>query len=195
MGDLNVFFNTKVRHSGALSAIGNFGLTPVRYLCYGKTFQMITVPGTNELAVSRIQVCPKNNFFRTITAVVLLVPGLILAIAKLASYIFANTRKDHQRVKECLLANPTSIRSFPRPTPPPPQPSMPIPPPIQQQPTPMELASTNDRSVDYIIYESRTLRNEVRTRMNELRTQMAELENTRRERQRRTRHRPMQIDG
>ncbi len=113
MNDLKVFFNTEIVNAGHLSQVGNFGLTPVRYLFKGETIEikLSSPPGTEyqidampSFRRSKIQFAwdpPHTNMLKTIAAVVLLIPGLFLAIFKLTDYLFADTRRDHRLAKEC----------------------------------------------------------------------------------------------
>lgn len=112
MNDLKVFFNSEVLHSGTMSAIGDFGLTPVRYLCDGKT---IEIGACLRIDVEQSFSKKDTTWLKTATAVTLLIPGLILAFAKLVSYFFADTRDGHKLAKECFVPSIKQIGSMKTP--------------------------------------------------------------------------------
>ena len=82
--------NTKIENSGYLSAIGDFGLAPCRALWNGKTVTVIGDDVTEK----------DSKMMHKALAVVLIIPGLFLAIFKLAAYlIFSDVRMKHELVR------------------------------------------------------------------------------------------------
>jgi hypothetical protein len=112
MSDLKVFLKTKVEDSGILSYIGNKGLAPVRYLFKGQTYQIKKDEIERILSFKKYEIKPyftrfnfvtsEKTMLKTVAAVVLLIPGLLLSLFKLAAYIFSDVREKHQLVKKSI---------------------------------------------------------------------------------------------
>jgi len=115
MGHLSVFFNTEIQDSGFLSAIGDFGLTPVRYLFNGNKVLIEENDEQEVVGVHHVQSFHYSEFnFSTSTTdlesstasmlkciglIVGLVPGFFLCIFKAFAYFSADTREDHRLAK------------------------------------------------------------------------------------------------
>jgi hypothetical protein len=96
--DLTTFFNTEIVNTGRLAAIGNFGLKPVRYLFKGET---ITVERPKAILSVKPTFAPsytERTYLKAAFACLALIPGLILALIKLFSYLFKDVRSCHQEV-------------------------------------------------------------------------------------------------
>lgn len=130
-----VFFNTEIQNQGCLAAIGNFGLTPVRYLFNG---QKVATPTAGEYqcgykskvhhvasfhmngAENRSKTSPiltssSRNWLKAAGATILLIPGLMLSIAKLFSYLFQDIRQEHQHVVNHFSPQNQTIGSLEKP--------------------------------------------------------------------------------
>ena len=116
MGHLSTFFNTEIQDSSFLSAIGDFGLTPVRYLFNGNKVLI----KKDEQDNSTIEVHHVESFYhekyhyskstaelesstasmlKCIGMIIGLVPGFFLCIFKAFAYFSADTREDHRVAK------------------------------------------------------------------------------------------------
>ena len=104
MNSVNLFLKTEIEETGWLSAIGNFGLTPYRYLFNGKTVKIeqdkvhhvssFHLRGAAHQSKTKADLCSSETaFYKLILAIVFLVPGLILAVCKAVSYLFEEVRE------------------------------------------------------------------------------------------------------
>lgn len=106
MNDLRVFFNTEIftvkpnpssplmitEKPGCLEQIGNFGLTPCRYLFNGKKISIYHQEKPDVVGRDSFE---EKSMLKTIAAILLLIPGLFFAIAKAFAYFSPETRKNH----------------------------------------------------------------------------------------------------
>jgi len=113
MGHLSTFFNTEIQDSGFLSAIGDFGLTPVRYLFNGNTVLIKNKNSTTQVhhvesfyhknhhfSKSTVQLeSSSTNMLKCIGMIIGLVPGFFLCILKVFAYFSADMREDHRLAK------------------------------------------------------------------------------------------------
>jgi hypothetical protein len=118
MRDVCIFFNTRVENAGTLSQIGDLGLAPMRYLCGGKTIhletagQTVTIhsvasfhkDGNSHTSISTYNLkSSPTHMLKAIASVLVVVPGLFLAVVKLVDYAAsAEARKNHRLVREHL---------------------------------------------------------------------------------------------
>lgn len=105
MNDLYIFLNTEIKDSGIFSRIGNLGLAPVRYLFNGKTIGNISREIGKEIDMEYMPPLKANScivrMIETALAIILLVPGLLLASSKGLAYLFSeDIRRDHAAVKK-----------------------------------------------------------------------------------------------
>lgn len=118
MSDLKIFFNTRIENAGFLSTVGNAGLLPLQYLkyrCDGDKVTIATVSGHKVTMTSYFSGNWRDAFctrmLKTLAAVALLVPGLLLSLFKLAAYASSDVRKTHALVKETMaVANDPARR-------------------------------------------------------------------------------------
>lgn len=122
MSDLNIFFNTRFECqgdslgvAGAVGRLGDWFLTPVRYLFDGNKITFSNNKGVlnpvnceNEYSISGAN--PKNkptkNFLRTTAFIILLLPGTIIGAAfKGLCYLSSLVRQRHNLAVN-LLSNP-----------------------------------------------------------------------------------------
>ena len=113
MNHIGLFFNTEIQDSGFLSAIGDFGLTPVRYLFNGNTVLIEKDDSTTEVhhvesfhhkephfSKSTMTLTSSSTGMLTcIGMIVGLVPGFFLCIFKVFAYFSADMREDHRLAK------------------------------------------------------------------------------------------------
>jgi hypothetical protein len=117
---VSVFFNTTVEGSGTLSWIGDTALTPVRYLFRGKSVWIepdvtdeskiyvdhvasFHKTGSRHSSKTEEELCSSSTgMFKTLIAIVCLIPGLIIGLAfKMSAYLFFDDiRKNHDFVKQ-----------------------------------------------------------------------------------------------
>lgn len=115
MNNAGIFFNVCLEDSySGLSDLGNSFLTPVRYLFKGRSVKIIIndnleptmhhvrsyhkTPGHQSKSYP-LHSLPKN-FFKTVLAIVTLIPGLLLGtIFKGLSYLQKSTREEHLALK------------------------------------------------------------------------------------------------
>ncbi len=119
MSNLAVFFNTKVEGSGIFAGIGDLGLAPFRYLFNGKTIRVELRDTDQTIEIHHVASFHKlgsNNssqtarelrssptgMIKTVSAVVALIPGLVLALSKVFAYLFSDVRAKHRLAKEHL---------------------------------------------------------------------------------------------
>ena len=115
MNDLSIFLNTEVVNSGVLSWIGDAGLAPFRYLFNGKTISIETRASGRRIEIHHVASfhergvwngstsnstlrSASTSMIKTVLAIVLLVPGLLLSIFKGLAYLF--TDENHRLAKE-----------------------------------------------------------------------------------------------
>lgn len=109
MNHFEVFFNTRLtNYQGKAAWIGDWGLTPVRYLFNGRDVCIInpeevhhvvsfhTKGKENRSSTSYFMYSEAKNMQKTLLALVCLIPGLVLSIIKLISYLFTEIREKHQ---------------------------------------------------------------------------------------------------
>jgi hypothetical protein len=110
MNNFEVFFNTRLmNYQGITAWIGDWGLTPVRYLFNGRDVAILSPDEMHHVASFHAK--GKENrsstsYFmmwseaksmqKTLLAIVCLIPGLVLSIFKLISYLFTEIREKHQ---------------------------------------------------------------------------------------------------
>lgn len=115
MSHIATFLNTKVENTGVLSDLGNFGLTPVRYLFGGQTMRYSPATGSvsiplfhpegaqNQLrSAGSYFVSSETGMIKTALAIICLVPGIFLAIFKMLSYIFPDVRRSHRLAQQFI---------------------------------------------------------------------------------------------
>lgn len=110
MNHCEVFFKTRAVHRQGIAAwIGDWGLTPVRYLFNGRDIAVLSrdevhhvasfhVKGKENRASTSHDMLwsePKSTG-RTVLAIVFLIPGLVLSLFKLISYLFADVKQRRQ---------------------------------------------------------------------------------------------------
>ena len=116
MSSAYVFLNTQVRNAGVLSWIGDFGLTPFRYLFRGKTIEVETnadrsivrihhvlsfhAKGAEHHSKSGTLQSSPVGMIRTVLAVFTLIPGFLLSSLKVVAYLFSDVRKTHKTVQK-----------------------------------------------------------------------------------------------
>jgi hypothetical protein len=126
--DVSIFFNAKIDNSGILSEIGDLGLAPLRYLCGGKTMRVITqeqVVTIHSIAsfhkdgehhyseTTYALTSSPTHMLKALGSVLLIVPGLFLALVKLVDYaVDAEVRKNHRLVREHLIPINREIGTF-----------------------------------------------------------------------------------
>lgn len=99
MIDAKIFLNTKIENSGLLSAIGNIGLAPVRYLFKGHTIQEVTEQKLVTAWPFKADNC-SVKMLKTVASIVLLIPGLLLSLFKAAAYLYSDVKDKHALVKK-----------------------------------------------------------------------------------------------
>jgi hypothetical protein len=97
--DAKIFLNTKIEDSGLLSAMGNIGLAPVRYLFKGRTIQEVTEQKLVTTWPFKADNCCVE-MLKTVASVVLLIPGLLLSLFKVAAYLYSDVKDKHALVKK-----------------------------------------------------------------------------------------------
>ncbi len=117
MSSVGLFLNTRIEDSGILQRVGNLGLTPVRYLSKGRDVRIEIDRHNDVTSIHHVKSYHRNGYrhssrtaagftssskshLKTVAAIVLLIPGLLLSVCKLLSYVFAASRRDHALVKE-----------------------------------------------------------------------------------------------
>jgi hypothetical protein len=129
--DVCVFFNTRIENAGTLSQIGDLGLAPLRYLCGGKTVQLfiegreVTIhsvasfhkEGKGHVSISEYTLrSSPTHMLKALGSVLLIVPGLFLAVAKLVAYMASGeVRKNHGLISEHLTPINREIGTFDQP--------------------------------------------------------------------------------
>lgn len=111
-----LFFNTQIKNSGLLATIGDAGLAPLRDLLGGRTVEIVK-NGDDAWEMHHVRSFHKNGEFnrstsnwklhssptsqiKTLAAIALLIPGLVLSIFKALAYLFADMRQRHALAKE-----------------------------------------------------------------------------------------------
>jgi len=109
MNHIGVFFNTEIEDSGTLAAIGDWGLTPVRYLFNGN--KVLIEKDNSTIEVHHVEsYYYKNNYSRSnrglkssntdmlkcVGMIVCLIPGFFLSIFKAFAYVSADIRENHR---------------------------------------------------------------------------------------------------
>jgi hypothetical protein len=103
---VKAFFTTEVQDTGRLARIGNFGLAPVRNLLGGNTVILEKTEvhhvasfhnkGKGYKSKTNDKLHSSNTGLgKTILSIVLIVPGLFLALVKIPSYLFGDVREAH----------------------------------------------------------------------------------------------------
>lgn len=120
MNDLKIFFNTEIVaniNTNCLRSIGDFGLTPFRYLFNGtkvhynnvRVYHVLSF--SNEVEVKHREMPgitgfkpSEKHWLKTAAAVLLLIPGLILSLCKLIAYAFPSILKEHYFIRRELYS-------------------------------------------------------------------------------------------
>ena len=102
MNQLSIFFNTKVEDSGKLAWIGDMGLVPFRYLFNGST-ALVEFSAEHPTRVQCFNSCRKDErkavkMLKTIVAILLVVPGVVLGLTKILAYAYRDVRNKHNEV-------------------------------------------------------------------------------------------------
>ena len=112
MSHIGVFLNTEIKDSVPLAALGDWGLTPVRYLFNGNT---VEIESNSKAIVHHVESFHHKNNHRScskrdlkssktdmlicIGMIVCLIPGFFLSIFKAFAYFSADMREDHRLAK------------------------------------------------------------------------------------------------
>ena len=100
MNGLKIFLTTKIENQGTTAGIGDFFLTPARYLWNGKNVQVIIKnsahDGFSTPKIKHVKSFPETSYLKTTLAISLLIPGLFVGVIfKGISLYFSETALDY----------------------------------------------------------------------------------------------------
>jgi hypothetical protein len=124
MNDVSLFLNTQIKYTGALAAIGDWGLTPVRYIFRGRDVYILTSfaedPERKRIYTSHSPSfdADERSWPRFIGLALCLIPGLVLSVFKLMAYCFDYSymiRRHNMAKKHFTPIERLDIGSFSKP--------------------------------------------------------------------------------